>query len=108
MKIKRKRNEFSNFKYLDKCINLLCYERKSPGFRASENTSRYSFKAILKLKQYGHQVFAFGKKVGEVREITVKTIFPNHKKRQHFNLLELLNQKDYYERISALKPNRII
>ena len=47
---------------------------------ASENTSRYSFKAILKLKQYGHQVFAFGKKVGEVRGITVKTIFPNHKK----------------------------
>ena len=46
---------------------------------ASENSSRYSYKAILKLNEYGHQVFAIGKKAGEVRGVSVKTIFPTQK-----------------------------
>ena len=75
---------------------------------ASENSSRYSYKAILKLKEYGHQVFAIGKKPGEVRGVHVKTIFPNHKIDTISIYLNFLNQKDYYKRILDLKPNRII
>ncbi len=75
---------------------------------ASENSSRYSYKAILKLKEYGHQVFAIGKKAGEVRGIPVKTIFPTHKIDTISIYLNLSNQKEYYERILDLEPNRII
>ena len=75
---------------------------------ASENSSRYSYKAILKLKEYGHQVFAIGKKVGEVRGVPVKTIFPTHKIDTISIYLNLSNQKEYYERILDSEPNRII
>ena len=75
---------------------------------ASENSSRYSYKAILKLKEYGHQVFAIGKKAGEVRGVTVKTIFPTHKIDTISIYLNLSNQKEYYERILDSEPNRII
>ena len=75
---------------------------------ASENPSRYSYKAILKLKEYGHQVFAIGKKAGEVRGVSVKTIFPTHKIDTISIYLNLTNQKEYYERILDLEPNRII
>ena len=33
---------------------------------ASENPSRYSNKAIIELSGHGHEVFAVGKKYGEV------------------------------------------
>lgn len=75
---------------------------------ASENSSRYSYKAILKLNEYGHQVFAIGKKAGEVRGVPVKTIFPTHKIDTISIYLNLSNQKEYYERILDLDPNRII
>ena len=75
---------------------------------ASENSSRYSYKAILKLNEYGHQVFAIGKKAGEVRGVSVKTIFPTHKIDTISIYLNLSNQKEYYERILDLDPNRII
>lgn len=75
---------------------------------ASENPSRYSYKAILKLKEYGHQVFAIGKKAGEVRGVSVKTIFPTHKIDTISIYLNLSNQKEYYERILDSEPNRII
>ena len=75
---------------------------------ASENSSRYSYKAIIKLNEYGHQVFAIGKKAGEVRGVPVKTIFPTHKIDTISIYLNLSNQKEYYERILDLEPNRII
>ena len=75
---------------------------------ASENSSRYSYKAILKLNEYGHQVFAIGKKAGEVRGVSVKTIFPTHKIDTISIYLNLSNQKEYYEKILDLEPNRII
>ena len=75
---------------------------------ASENSSRYSYKAILKLNEYGHQVFAIGKKAGKVRGVSVKTIFPTHKIDTISIYLNLSNQKEYYERILDLEPNRII
>ena len=75
---------------------------------ASENSSRYSYKAILKLNEYGHQVFAIGKKAGELRGVSVKTIFPTHKIDTISIYLNLSNQKEYYERILDLEPNRII
>lgn len=75
---------------------------------ASENSSRYSYKAIIKLNEYGHQVFAIGKKAGEVRGVSVKTIFPTHKIDTISIYLNLSNQKEYYERILDLEPNRII
>ena len=75
---------------------------------ASENSSRYSYKAIIKLNEYGHQVFAIGKKAGEVKGVPVKTIFPTHKIDTISIYLNLSNQKEYYERILDLEPNRII
>ena len=40
---------------------------------ASLNPERYSNKAIIKLKEFGHTIFAFGIKSGDVQGIKVQT-----------------------------------
>ena len=43
---------------------------------ASENPSRYSNKAIIKLNENGYKVFAFGNRPGEVMGTEIVTEFP--------------------------------
>jgi predicted CoA-binding protein len=76
---------------------------------ASENLDRYSYKAILKLRQFGHEVVGVGLKKGQVADVP----FGNEK--QHFNNIDTVTlyvgparQKDYYEYIIELKPLRVI
>lgn len=76
---------------------------------ASDNPSRYSYLAIQRLRNYGHPVFAIGKKNVLVSDVEVNT---EQKKFNNIDTVTLylnpLHQKDYYNYILSLKPKRII
>lgn len=76
---------------------------------ASENPERYSHKAIFMLREHGHPVVAIGGRSGQVGDVHFgkeKIDFPN------LNTVTLyLNperQKDYYDYIINLHPERVI
>lgn len=49
------------------------HHKKTLVLGASENPSRYSFKAIEKLVRYGHPVVAIGKKAGLIGKTLIET-----------------------------------
>ncbi len=76
---------------------------------ASENPDRYSNMAILKLKNYGHEVMALGNKEGQVKDVTIqKGMVPAEDIATVTLYLNPMNQKPYYDYILSLKPERII
>lgn len=76
---------------------------------ASENTERYSNKAIKMLKSYGHEVQAVGNKPGNVDGILIKNDFPTDNNIDTLTLyLNPANQKPYYDKIIKLHPPRVI
>ncbi len=76
---------------------------------ASTNPSRYSFKAIKLLRAYKHEVLAVGRDTGNVDDVTILSSFPENEKIDTVTMyLNPLHQKNYYEKIIAIKPRRII
>ena len=76
---------------------------------ASNNPARYSFLAIHKLRNHGHEVHAVGKKKGEVAGVHLDTEKKDFKDVDTITLyLNPFNQKEYYDYIVSLKPRRII
>ena len=75
---------------------------------ASENPSRYSNKAIIKLRENNHEVFAFGNKTGKLMGIEISTQFPLEKIDTITIYLSTKNQKKYYGDFLNLSPKRII
>ena len=76
---------------------------------ASANPSRYSYRAIQQLTNYGHPVLAIGNKVGEVNGVkitTEKLIFENIDTITLY--LNENNQKSFYDYILELKPKRVL
>ncbi len=76
---------------------------------ASENPSRYSNAAIKKLRAYGHNVVAIGRRPGTVNDVDIVKGMP------HFEGIDTVtmymsdqNQKDFEDYILSLKPKRII
>lgn len=77
---------------------------------ASENQSRYSYKATVSLKQHGHTVFPIGLRKGEIMGEAIQTGFP---KLENIDTVTLYvgpqNQKDdLIDYIIGLHPKRII
>jgi uncharacterized protein len=76
---------------------------------ASDNPSRYSFLAVNRLRDHGHPVVAIGKKLSIVGDVTIEK-----EKKEFDNIhtitlyLNPLHQKEYYDYIVSLKPQRII
>lgn len=77
---------------------------------ASENPERYAYKAAISLLSHGHEIVLFGIKPGEVKGVKFLTEFPTS-----INELDSVTlyinptiQKDYYAKILALKPKRVI
>jgi predicted CoA-binding protein len=66
---------------------------------ASLKPERYSNMAINRLRNYNHNVKAFGLREGEVNTVTIDTVtlYLNPKR-----------QEDYYDYIIGLAPNRVI
>ena len=75
---------------------------------ASENPSRYSNEAMIRLKENNYEVFAFGNRHGKVMGIEISTEFPNIQIDTLTLYLNSKNQKQYYNNIINLTPKRII
>ncbi len=76
---------------------------------ASENSSRYSYLAIEKLRKYNYPVIAIGGKKGKVNDVDIITEHPALTNIDTVTLyLNKEKQKEYYEYILSLHPKRII
>lgn len=76
---------------------------------ASTHPSRYSYIAINDLLKHRHAVVAVGKDEGEVNGIKISHAFPESGTIDTVTMyLNPVRQKDYYDKILALKPRRII
>ena len=75
---------------------------------ASENPSRYSNKAILKLNENGYKVFAFGNRPGKVMGIEIVNEFPSIEMDTLTLYLSSKNQKQFFSNIINSNPKRII
>lgn len=76
---------------------------------ASENTERYSNKAVLSLLHHGHEVIAVGLKEGKIDNVKILSGKPPI---ENVNTVTMYvgpkNQKEYYDYVLSLKPRRII
>lgn len=76
---------------------------------ASENPSRYSYKAILSLTSKGHEVAALSNKKGSVIGVDFLTGQPDIEKVDTVTLyINSQIQREYYDYILRLNPNRVI
>jgi uncharacterized protein len=84
-------------------------KKKTLVLGASENTERYSNKAVRKLVANNHPVFAIGNKVGKIGDVEiVKTPIAYNDIDTVTMYLGEKNQKQFYDYILSLKPKRII
>jgi len=76
---------------------------------ASPNPSRYSYLAINKLREKGHDVVAIGKHSGKVSDVEIGT---EEKPIENLDTVTLYlnadHQKEHYNFIFSQKPKRII
>lgn len=84
-------------------------KKKTLVIGASEKIERYSNKAIRMLQEYEHPIVAYGNRKGEVNNTPITTDFPTE---TDFDTVTLYlgpqNQPDFYDKIVALKPKRVI
>lgn len=76
---------------------------------ASENTERYSNRAIRMLIYNNISVIAIGSREGSVNGVKIRTGFPKIDDVNTVTIyLKAKNQSSYYDYILSLKPKRII
>lgn len=76
---------------------------------ASANPGRYAYKAIKMLQRYGHPVVAIGKKEDDIDGIKIEKEHVPFKGIDTVTLyLNPMNQKQYYDYIVDLEPERVI
>lgn len=78
-------------------------------FGASLNPNRYSNLAINKLRAKNIETSAFGLREGTVEDVQIKTDLEKFKNIHTITLyLNKKRQKEYYDQIIQLKPERVI
>lgn len=93
---------------------FLCKKNKMKQYNtlvlgASLKPERYSYKAIVKLRENAIETFAFGLRKGQVTDVTIDTEWKNYESIHTVTLyLNPKRQKDFYSKILALKPQRVI
>lgn len=76
---------------------------------ASTNPDRYSYKAIKMLGRYGHPVVAVGKKEDNLDGLKIEKEHVPFEDVDTITLyLNPMNQRQYYDYIIGLKPERVI
>lgn len=76
---------------------------------ASLNEDRYSNKAIKLLREYKHEVVAFGLKSGVVSGVTIDTELVDYKDIDTVTMyINPSRQNEFYNYIISLKPRRVI
>src|SRR6185503_20947384 len=84
-------------------------EKKTLVLGASENPSRFSHLAILRLREKKIPVVAIGKRNGKIRDVEIITEKVNVKDIHTVTMyLNPANQKEYYNYIISLNPKRLI
>ena len=84
-------------------------KKKTLVLGASENPSRYSFLALQRLQAHQHPLVAIGKRRGIVGDVQIETGKKEWKDVDTITVyLNPMHQKEYYDYIVSLKPNRII
>ena len=75
----------------------------------SLNAYRYSYKAIVSLREHGFSVVSIGKKTGKVYDIKIEdSLYSKNDIHTVTIYLSQENQKKYEDYILSLKPKRII
>ena len=76
---------------------------------ASDHPERYSYLAINSLLEHNHEVVAIGAREGKVRNVAILTEKPELDNIHTVTLyLNPSRQKEYYEYIVGLKPQRVL
>ena len=76
---------------------------------ASPNRKRFSHLCVKSLLRHGYDVVPIGKRNGDIDEVNLLTHRPQIRDLDTVTLyLNSENQKEYYDYILGLKPNRII
>jgi len=76
---------------------------------ASTNAGRYSYMAVVKLKEYGHPVYPVGIKSGDIDGLSIYTNKPLFNDVHTVTIyLSAKNQIDWMDYILNLKPRRLI
>ena len=75
----------------------------------SENTDRYSNRAIRKLISYGHDVKSIGLREGNVKGVSISVGKPDFKDIDTVTIyISKSKQKEYYDYVLGLNPKRIV
>ena len=83
--------------------------KKTLVFGASLKPERYSNMALRKLVNYKHETVAFGLRNGEEAGVIIDTELIDYKNLDTVTLyVNPKRQKEYYNYIVSLKPNRVI
>ena len=83
--------------------------KKTVVIGASPDPTRFSYKAVKKLNEYGHPVVAIGIREGEIEGIKIINDKPNLQEVHTVTMyLSESNQNDYVDYIINLKPRRVI
>ncbi|MER3497330.1 MAG: CoA-binding protein [Chitinophagaceae bacterium] len=84
-------------------------KKKTLVLGASDNPSRYSFRALQRLQAHQHPVVGIGKKKGIVGNVAIETEPQKYEDIDTITLyLNPAHQKQYYDYILSLQPKRII
>ncbi len=84
-------------------------KKKTLVLGASDNPSRYSYLAIQRLRMHGHPVVAVGRKNSIVGDVSInKEKKPIEGVDTITMYLNPTHQREYYDYILSLKPQRII
>ena len=76
---------------------------------ASIKNERYSNKAVRLLKNYDHEVYAYGLRSGEIDGVEISTEWPQTKDIHTVTMyIGSQNQSGYYSNVIALNPKRVI
>jgi predicted CoA-binding protein len=76
---------------------------------ASENPTRYANKAVKMLRSYDYEVLAYGLRAGTILDTPILTNWPEKESVDTITLyIGPQRQPDYYDKILALNPKRII
>lgn len=76
---------------------------------ASENPERYAYKAVRMLREYNHEVIAFGNRPGKIGDIAISTDWNSNWSPDTITLyVNSKIQEQFIDRIIALRPRRLI
>ena len=65
-------------------------------------------RAIRSLRNHEHPVLALAKREGQVGDVKIQTKFPTEEIDTVTLYVGPMHQPEYYEKVLALKPNRVI